>query len=391
MNTTPTTQSNAETSPRPKRRILRRIVGYGFLLIVLLLGGLFLYALATEKQEPIETGEPHMKAVVYTDYGPPDVLEIRDIKKPVPTDDQVLIKVRAAAVNPYDWHFIRGTPYIMRMMIGGLRKPKDPRVGVDYAGTVEAVGKNVTQFKPGDEVFGNRTGAFAEYLCARADRAIALKPANMTFEQVAGVPVAGLTALQGLRDHGKVQLGQKVLINGASGGVGTFAVQIAKALGAEVTGVCSTRNVDLVRSLGADHVIDYTKEDFTKGEQRYDVILDNVGTQPLSGFRRVLTENGICVIIGGGGPNDGKWVGPMSRPIKAKLMSPFIKQKIGMMMAEGKPEDLKFLADLMQSGKVTPVIDRTYPLNEIREAVRYVETGRARGKVIITVAQDNKT
>jgi NADPH:quinone reductase-like Zn-dependent oxidoreductase len=391
MNTTPTTQSNAETSPRPKRRILRRIVGYGFLLIVLLLGGLFLYALATEKQEAIETGEPHMKAVVYTDYGPPDVLEIRDIKKPVPTDDQVLIKVRAAAVNPYDWHFIRGTPYVMRMMIGGLRKPKDPRVGVDYAGTVEAVGKNVTQFKPGDEVFGNRTGAFAEYLCARPDRAIALKPANMTFEQVAGVPVAGLTALQGLRDHGKVQLGQKVLINGASGGVGTFAVQIAKALGAEVTGVCSTRNVDLVRSLGADHVIDYTKEDFTKGEQRYDVILDNVGTQPLSGFRRVLAENGICVIIGGGGPNDGKWVGPMSRPIKAKLMSPFIKQKIGMMMAEGKPEDLKFLADLMQSGKVTPVIDRTYPLSEIREAVRYVETGRARGKVIITVAQDNKT
>lgn len=389
MNTTPTTQSNAETSPRPKRKILRRIFGYGFLIIVLLLGGLFLYALATEKQEPIETGEPHMKAVVYTDYGPPDVLEIKDIKKPVPTDDQVLIKVRAAAVNPYDWHFIRGTPYVMRMMMGGLRKPKDPRIGVDYAGTVEAVGKNVTQFKPGDEVFGNRTGAFAEYLCARADRAIALKPANMTFEQVAGVPVAGLTALQGLRDHGKVQRGQKVLINGASGGVGTFAVQIAKALGAEVTGVCSTRNVDLVRSLGADHVIDYTKEDFTKGEQRYDVILDNVGTQPLSGFRRVLTENGICVIIGGGGPNDGKWVGPMSRPIKAKLMSPFIKQKIGMMMAEGKPEDLKFLAELMQSGKVTPVIDRTYPLSEIREAVRYVETGRARGKVIITVSQDN--
>lgn len=391
MNTTPTTQSNAETSPRKKRKILRRIFGYGFVLIILLIGGLILYTVATEKQEPLETGEPHMKAVVYTEYGPPEVLEVRDLKKPEPTDDQVLIKVHAAAVNPYDWHFIRGTPYVMRMMIGGLRKPKDPRVGVDYAGTVEAVGKNVTQFKPGDEVFGNRSGAFAEYLCARADRAIALKPANMTFEQVAGVPVAGLTALQGLRDHGKVQRGQKVLINGASGGVGTFAVQIAKALGAEVTGVCSTRNVDLVRSLGADHVIDYTKEDFTKGEQRYDVILDNVGTQPLSGFRRVLTENGICVIIGGGGPNDGKWVGPMSRPIKAKLMSPFIKQKIGMMMAEGKPEDLKFLADLMQSGKVTPVIDRTYPLSEIREAVRYVETGRARGKVIITVAQDNNT
>jgi NADPH:quinone reductase-like Zn-dependent oxidoreductase len=385
MSTTPTNESNAEASPRPKRKILCRIFGYGFLLIILLIGGLFLYALATEKQDPIEAGEPHMKAVVYTNYGPPDVLEIRAIKKPVPTDDQVLIKVHAAAVNPYDWHFIRGTPYVMRMMMGGLRKPKDPRIGVDYAGTVEAVGKNVTQFKPGDEVFGNRNGAFAEYVCARADRTIALKPANMSFEQTAGVPVAGLTALQGLRDSGKVQPGQKVLINGASGGVGTFAVQIAKALGAEVTGVCSTRNVDLVRSLGADHVVDYTKEDFTKSDQRYDVILDNVGTQPLSGFRRVLKPNGICVIIGGGGPNDGKWVGPMARPIKAKLMSPFISQKIGMMIAQGNKDDLNVLSDLMQSGKVTPVIDRTYPLNEIREAVRYVETGRARGKVIITL------
>jgi NADPH:quinone reductase-like Zn-dependent oxidoreductase len=370
---------------RPKRKILRRIFGYGFLLIILLIGGFFLYALATEKQAPIETGEPHMKAVVYTDYGPPDVLEIREIKKPVPNDDQVLVKVHAAAVNPLDWHFIRGTPYVMRMMMGGLRKPKDPLLGVDYAGTIEAVGKNVTQFRPGDAVFGNRTGAFAEYLCARADRAIALKPANMTFEQAAAVPVAAITALQGLRDKGKIQPGQKVLINGASGGVGTFAVQIAKTLGAEVTGVCSTRNVDLVRSLGADRVIDYTKEDFTKSGERYDVILDNVGTQPLSGFRRVLNPNGICVIIGGGGPNDGKWVGPVARPIKAKLMSPFISQKMSMMMAESNQKDLTVLADMMQSGKVTPVIDRTYPLSEIREAVRYLETGRARGKVVITV------
>src|SRR4029453_14498002 len=249
--------------------------------------------------------------------------------------------------------------------------------------------KNVTRFKPGDEVFGNRSGAFAEYLCARADRAIALKPANMTFEQAAGVPVAGLTALQGLRDKGKVQPGQKVLINGASGGVGTFAVQIAKSLGAEVTGVCSGRNVDLVRSLGADHVIDYTKEDFTKGDERYDVILDNVGTQPLSGFRRVLKPNGICVMIGGGGPNEGKWVGPMARPIKAMLISPFITQKMGMMMAQGNKDDLNILADLMQSGKVTPVIDRTYPLSQIREAMKYLEAGHARGKVVITVAQDN--
>jgi NADPH:quinone reductase-like Zn-dependent oxidoreductase len=380
MNTDPT-----QTSPHPKRRIFRRIFGYGFLLIVMLLGGLFLYALATEKQDPIETGEPHMKAVVYTRFGPPDVLEIRDIKKPVPNDDQVLVKVHAASVNPYDWHLIRGTPYIMRAMMAGLRKPKDPRVGVDYAGTVEAIGKKVTQFKPGDEVFGNRSGAFAEYVCARADRAIALKPANMTFEQAAGVPVAALTALQGLRDKGKVQPGQKVLINGASGGVGTFAVQIAKTFGAEVTGVCSGRNADMVRSLGADHVIDYTKEDFTKGDERYDVILDNVGTQPLSGFRRVLKPDGICVMIGGGGPNDGRWVGPMARPIKAKLMSPFISQKMGMMLAQGNKDDLNVLADLMQSGKVTPVIDRTYPLSEIREAVRYLEGGHARGKVVITV------
>src|SRR4029450_3025237 len=391
MNTNPTTETTAEKPPRRKRKILRRVFGYGFLLIVLLIGGFILYTLATEKQEPIETGEPHMRAVVYTDYGPPNVLEVQDIKKPEPNDAQVRVKVHAAAVNPYDWHFIRGTPYMMRMMMGGLRKPKTPRTAADSEGTVEPVGKNVTQFKPGDEVFGNRSGAFAEYLCARAHRAIALKPANMTFEQAAGVPVAGLTALQGLRDKGKVQPGQKVLINGASGGVGTFAVQIAKSLGAEVTGVCSGRNVDLVRSLGADHVIDYTKEDFTKGDERYDVILDNVGTQPLSGFRRVLKPNGICVMIGGGGPNDGKWVGPMARPIKAKLMSPFISQKIGMMMGQGNPDGLKLIGALLQAGKVTTVRDGTYPLSEIREAVRYVEAGRARGKVIIKVAQDSQT
>jgi NADPH:quinone reductase-like Zn-dependent oxidoreductase len=331
-----------------------------------------------------------MKAVVYTNYGSPDVLEIRDVKKPVPNDDQILIKVRAAAVNPLDWHFMEGTPYIMRAMGVGLRKPKDPRLGVDYAGQVEAVGKNVTQFKPGDEVFGGKTGAFAEYVCARADRAIALKPANITFEQAASVPIAAITALQALRDKGKVHTGQKVLINGASGGVGTFAVQIAKSFGADVTGVCSTRNLDLVRSLGADHVIDYTKEDFTKGDERYDVILDNVGTQPLSGFRHALQPKGVCVMIGGGGPNDGGLIGPMGRPIVALLMSPFISQKMGMMMAELNKQDLTILGDLMQSGKVKPVIDRTYPLSQIAEAMRYLEAGHARGKVIITVGQDNK-
>jgi NADPH:quinone reductase-like Zn-dependent oxidoreductase len=297
----------------------------------------------------------------------------------------VLVKVRAVSINPLDWHFIEGRPYIMRGMMGGMRKPKSPRLGVDYSGTVEAVGKNVTQFKPGDEVFGNKIGAFAEYICPRADRAVAMKPASVTFEQAAGIPVAGLTALQGLRDHGKVQPGQKVLINGASGGVGTFAVQIAKNLGAEVTGVCSGRNAEMVRSLGADHVIDYTKEDFTKGNQRYDVILDNVGTQPLSGFRRVLKPNGILVMVGGGGPNDGKWVGPMARPIKAMLMSPFTNQKMGMMLAEPNQKDLNLVAEMMDSGKVKAVIDRTYPLSEIREAMAYLEQGHARGKVIITV------
>src|SRR6266403_3182641 len=227
-----------------------------------------------------------MKAIVYCDYGLAN-LKLEEIAKPVPNDDQVLVKVRAASVNPYDWHFIEGTPKIMRMMGVGLRKPKDTRLGVDYAGTVETVGKNVTQFKPGDDVFGGRGGAFAEYVCPRAARAIAVKPANITFEQAASVNIAGITALQAIRDKGKIQAGQKILINGASGGVGTFAVQIAKSFGADVTGVCSTRNVDMVRSIGADHVIDYTKEDFTKSGQRYDVVLDNVGTQPLLGFTRV--------------------------------------------------------------------------------------------------------
>ncbi len=391
MSTNLTTESTAEGTPRRKGKI-RRFFRWVFYLIILLIGSFAIYAWATgARQDPIETGEPHMKAVVYTDYGSPDVLEIRDIKKPVPNDDQILIKVRAVSVNPLDWHFIEGTPYIMRALGVGLRKPKDPRLGVDMAGQVEAVGKNVTQFKPGDEVFGGRNGAFAEYVCARADRAVALKPANITFEQAASVPIAAITALQGLRDKGHVEPGQKVLINGASGGVGTFAVQIAKSFGADVTGVCSTRNLDLVRSLGADHVIDYTKEDFTKGAQRYDVILDNVGIQPLSGFRRVLKPNGICVMIGGGGPNDGRWIGPMARPVKALLLSPFISQKMGMFMAKLTKDDLTILADLMQSGKVTPVIDRTYPLSQIADAIRYLEQGHARGKVVITVAQDNKT
>ena len=325
-----------------------------------------------------------MKAIVYCDYGLPN-LKLQEIEKPTPADDQLLVRVRAASVNPYDWHFVEGTPKIMRLMGVGLRKPKDTRLGVDFAGTVEAVGKNVTQFKPGDDVFGGRGGAFAEYVCPRAYRAVAIKPANITFEQAASVNIAGITALQALRDKGNVQPWQKVLINGASGGVGTFAVQIAKSLGADVTGVCSTKNVDLVRSLGADHVIDYTKEDFAKGEQRYDVILDNVPNHSLSECRRILNPNGKYVMIGGGGPNDSRWIGPFGRVINTMILSPFVSQKMGMMMADPSQKDLTVLADMMQSGKVKPVIDRTYKLSEVPQAIRYLEEGHARGKVIISV------
>ena len=371
------------------KRILKRILKWSSLAILLafFVGIILLFvAYWRSTNDCGRTAAPNnpMKAIVYCDYGLAN-LKLENIEKPTPSDDQILVKVRAASVNPLDWHFIEGTPKIMRAMGVGLRKPKDTRLGVDFAGTVEAVGKDVTQFKPGDEVFGGRDGAFAEYVCPRANRAVALKPANITFEQAASVPIAAITALQGLRDKGHVQPGQTVLINGASGGVGTFAVQIAKSFGADVTGVCSTRNVDMVRSLGADHVIDYTKEDFTKGDQRYDVVLDNVGTQPLSGFRRVLTPKGIYVMIGGGGPNDSQWIGPFGRVINTVVLSPFMSQKMGMMMADLNHNDLTILADMMQSGKVKPVIDRTYKLSEVPDAIRYLEQGHARGKVVITV------
>src|SRR4029077_5955470 len=276
-----------------------------------------------------------------------------------PNDDQILVKVHAVSVNPYDWHFIEGTPKLIRAMIGGLRKPKDTRVGVDFAGTVETVGKSLTQYKPGDEVFGGSTGAFAQYLCRRATGAVAPKPAGLTFEQAASINMAGVTALQGIRDKGKVQPGQKVLINGASGGVGTFAVQLAKNYGAEVTGVCSGRNTELVQSLGADHVIDYTKEDFTKGTERYDVLLDNVGNRSLSECRRVLTPNGTYVLIGGGGANEQGFLGGLAKALDAAVYSKFVSQKMGMMMANPSTNDLTLLADRMQSGKIKPVIDRT--------------------------------
>ena len=371
------------------KRILKRILKWTSLAILLaLFVGMILLFIAywrsTNDCDQLTAAQGNtMKAIVYCDYGSAN-LKLEDIEKPVPNDDQLLVRVRAASVNPYDWHFIEGTPYIMRIGVG-LRKPKDTRLGVDFAGTVEAVGKNVAQFKPGDDVFGGRGGAFAEYVCPRADRAIAIKPANITFEQAASVNIAGITALQALRDKGKVQPGQKVLINGASGGVGTFAVQIAKSFGADVTGVCSTRNLDMVRSLGADHVVDYTKEDFAKSGQRYDVILDNVPNHSLSECRGVLTPKGKYVMIGGGGPNDGRWVGPFGRVIATMLVSPFVSQEMGMMMADVSQKDLTILSDLMQAGKVTPVIDRRYKLSEVPEAIRYLEEGHARGKVVITL------
>src|SRR5438105_14495984 len=366
------------------KRILKWLIRIVFILLLFAFIWVFVaYWRSTNDCGKTAAPTNPMKAIVYCDYGLAN-LKLEDIEKPVPNDDQLLVRVRAASVNPYDWHFIEGTPYIMRIGVG-LRKPKDTRLGVDFAGTIEAIGKNVTQFKPGDEVFGGRGGAFAEYVCRRAEGAIALKPASITFEQAASVNIAGITALQALRDKGKVQPGQKVLINGASGGVGTFAVQIAKSYGADVTGVCSTRNLELVRSLGADHVIDYTKENFAKGEQRYDVILDNVPNHSLSECRRILTPNGKYVMIGGGGPNDNRWVGPFGRVIKTMVMSPFINQKMGMMMADTNQNDLTILADMMQSGKMKAVIDRTYKLNELPEAIRYVEEGHARGKVVIVV------
>lgn len=328
-----------------------------------------------------------MNAIVYHEYGTADVLRLEEIERPVLGNNQVLIEVRAAAANPLDWHYMRGTPYLMRMD-SGLFRPKSTRLGVDVSGRVVAVGENVTRFKPGDEVFGTAGGAFAEYARASEDKVV-LKPANLSFEQAAAVPVAALTALQGLRDKGRLQPGQKVLINGASGGVGTFAVQIAKSFGAEVTGVCSTRNVEMVRALGADHVIDYTKEDFSQSSDRYDLILDNVGNRSLGDFRRVMNPEGIYVLIGGGGPDDGRWIGPFARVIKACLLSPFVSEELVMLLASINKDDLLLMKELMEEGKVTPVIDRTYALSEVPEAIRYLEKGHARGKVIITVGHDD--
>jgi NADPH:quinone reductase-like Zn-dependent oxidoreductase len=325
---------------------------------------------------------PSMKAVVHRCYGSPDVLVLEDVAKPSPANDEVLVKIHAASVNPVDWHNLRGEPYVMRVG-SGLGLPKSVRLGVDFAGTVEAVGRNVTRFRPGDEVFGGSgRGSLAEYLSVVEERTIALKPANVTFEEAAAVPVAATTALQALRDKGRIRPGQKVLINGASGGVGTFAVQIAKSLGAEVTGVCSTRNLAMVSSLGADHVVDYTREDFTQSGERYDVILDMVGNHSVSEYRRVLKPDGVYVVVGS--TSRGRWLGPLTAMINAVAYSPFVSEELVTLFATLNKEDLLVLKELIEAGKVTPVIDRRYGPHEVPDALRYLEEGHARGKVVVT-------
>jgi len=320
-----------------------------------------------------------VKAVVCTTYGSP---RVEEIEKPAPNDDEVLVRVRASSVNPADWHTMTGTPYIARLTFG-LRRPKEERLGTDFAGTVEAVGKDVTQFRPGDDVFGGRSGAFAEYVCVREDRAVVPKPANVTFEQVAAVPIAAITALQGLRDKGRIRPGHRVLINGASGGVGTFAVQIAKDFGAEVTAVCSTRNVETARSLGADHVVDYTQEDFTRSDRRYDLILDIAGNRPWSKTKRVLEPGATLVMVGG--PKTNRMLGPLGRVLRMSLASLRGSRRAVFFIAKLNKADMVALQELLEAGKVTSVIDRRYELDEIADAFRYVAEGHAQGKIVLAV------
>ena len=323
-----------------------------------------------------------MKAMTQDVYGSADVLALNDIARPVVGDDEVLIGVHAAGVGPDVWHLMTGRPYLVRLMGFGLRKPKTRVLGRDVAGHVEAVGRDVTQFQPGDDVFGTCSGAFAEYACARADN-LALKPANLTFEQAAGVPVSACTALHALREAGSIQAGQTVLIIGASGGVGTFAVQLAKMFEAHVTGVCSTTKMDLVRSIGADHVVDYTREDFADGAQRYDLIVDTAGRRSLSHLRRALAPRGTLVLVGGEG--GGRWTGGFERQLRALVMSPFLRQKLRPLVSTERQEDLLFLKDVIEAGKVTPVIGRTYALDDAQQALSDADEGHGRGKTIVTV------
>jgi NADPH:quinone reductase-like Zn-dependent oxidoreductase len=357
-------------------------VGAVLLLAVAALGLTLSYTADCEPYPEAVGERATMKAVTYTCYGPPDVLALSDVAKPVPAGNEVLVRVRAAGVNPYDWHNLRGSPYFMRLGTG-IGKPRQTRLGADFAGVVETVGADVTGFAPGDPVFGVADGAFAEYVVVAEDGAIVSKPANISYEEAAGVGIAGLTAMQALADKGGLQAGEKVLINGASGGVGTFAVQIARSMGAEIYGVCSTRNVDMVRGLGADRVFDYKREDYTRSGAEFDLIVDMVGNHPIAANRRVLAPDGRYVVVGG---PSGDWLGPMKPAFGAAVTSMFVDQQMGLMIARLRADDLAALAALMQDGKVSPQLDRTYALADVPEAIRYSETGRARGKIIIDVS-----
>ncbi|MEQ9425769.1 MAG: NAD(P)-dependent alcohol dehydrogenase [Cyclobacteriaceae bacterium] len=363
---------------------LRYKIALGFMVfLVVLLTGISITISYTSDCQPIEvaTTNDTMQAVRYSCYGPPEVLQLLEVDKPVPKDNQLLIKVHAAGVNPLDWHYMRGAPYIMRLG-AGLGAPDDQRMGVDFAGTVVETGKEVTKFKIGDEVFGGATGAFGEYVVASEDWGIALKPPNVSFEEAASVPIAAITALQALRNHGEIQAGQKVLINGASGGVGTFAVQIAKSLGAEVTGVCSTRNQEMVRSLGADHMFDYKKEDYTQSGNQYDLIVDMVSNHSVSKNIDVLKPDGTFVIVGA---DKGNWIAPLMNPLKAMIMANFVDQKLKFFVASLEQDDMNYLADLMEAGKLTAAIERTYSLEEVPAAIAHSEGGHARGKLVINL------
>lgn len=366
----------------------RRKFALGFLAVFALalgVGALILsHDSACTEAPPLAAGTPSMKAATYRCYGSVEVIKIEQVARPQPAADEILVKVEAASINPLDWHYLHGKPYLLRMG-AGIGSPEDTSIGVDFAGIVEAVGTGVTRFKPGDEVFGGSSGAIAEYVTVRESRAVVHKPENMSFAQAAAVPIAAITALQALRDQGQLQPGQSVLINGASGGVGTFAVQIAKHLGAEVTGVCSTRNLSMVQGIGADHVIDYTRESFVEGSKQYDVIIDLVANHGLLDIRRALKPTGILVMVGGGGVDSGPWIEGFLNPIKAALLSPFVDQEMKFFIASMNAEDLEYLAGLMQSGQMTPVIDQQYSLDQAREAMAHVEAGHTRGKVIVAI------
>jgi NADPH:quinone reductase-like Zn-dependent oxidoreductase len=365
---------------------LLRKIGWSLLgvvtVVVVALGVLLSYESECGPPPELAAGTLTMKAIHYRCYGSPDVLTLEDTALPEPGAGELRVRVRAAGVNPLDWHYLRGTPYLVRLFTG-IGKPKNTRLGVDFGGTVDAVGSGVTRYRPGDAVFGGAAGAFGEYVIVREAGALAPMPDNVSFPQAASVAIAGVTAMQGLRDKGGLESGQRVLINGASGGVGTFAVQIAKSFGAEVTGVCSTRNLELVRSLGADHAVDYTQEDFTRSGKRYDLILDMVGNHGLLDLRHALAPDGVLVQVGDS--EIGNWFDPLLGPLKSLVLSPFLEPEVVGFIAHLNAGDLTELAELMRTGKITPVIDRSYPLEEAPAAIRYSEEGRARGKIVVTV------